>query len=95
MPESGNTRDRKHSQGQRKYSHRCLRQHEEFALVEAISRKACPWQQKQLWSKLEAHNDTYGGRIVVRQLRKHQPILAMRCIHVTILDTRAPAVQIR
>ena len=48
---------------------------QEFALVEAICRQACPGQQKQLRGKLQAHDDTNGGGVVVRQLREHEPIL--------------------
>src|ERR1700722_14618617 len=66
VPESGDALDRKHSQDQRKYTHRRLRKHQEFALVEAIRREACPRQQKQLWGKLQAHDNTNGGGIVVR-----------------------------
>ena len=65
MPESGDAFDRKHSQDQRKYAHRRLRKHQEFALVEAIRREACPRQQKQLRSKLQAHDNTNGGSTAV------------------------------
>ena|ERR1700761_9586796 len=66
MPESDDALNRQHSQDQRKHSHHRLRKHQEFALIEAICCEARPWQQKQLRSKLQAHDDTNSRGIMVR-----------------------------
>ena len=65
VPEPGDAGDRKDAQDERKDAHRRLRQYEEFALIETVRGEACPRQQQQLGSKLQAHDNANGRGIVV------------------------------
>jgi hypothetical protein len=76
VPEADDSCDRENSQDERKHAHGCLGQHQELALIEAVRSRSRPGQEQKLRSKLEAHHDTQRRRIVMGQLRQHEPILS-------------------
>src|ERR1700684_3180811 len=75
LPKTDVARDRKDSQSQRQHPHRRLRDHQELALVEMTRAKSGPRQQKKLRCKLQRHDDSHSGSIMMRELGKDEPVL--------------------
>src|ERR1700733_495787 len=76
LPKMDIARDRKDSQSQRQHTHRRLSDHQELALVEMICSKSGPRQQKKLRCKLQRHDDSHSGGIMMGELRKDEPVLS-------------------
>src|SRR3984957_15139539 len=76
LPKTDVARDGKDSQSQRQQPHRRLGNHQELALVEMICGKSGPGQQKKLRSKLQRHDDSHSGSIMMGELRKDEPVLS-------------------
>ncbi len=75
MPQLDEAGDGEKTEAQRQQTHRRLRRHQQLAPVEMIGRKAAPGQQQEQRAELQRHDDADGGRVVVGQLRQHQPAL--------------------
>ena len=75
VPQLHDPRDGEHAQHQRQHAHRRLRRHQQLALIEVVGRRSRPGQQQHLRPELQRHDDADGRRVVMRQLREHEPVL--------------------
>jgi hypothetical protein len=75
VPELHDAGDGEESERERKDAHRGLCEHQQLALIEVVGREARPRQQHELRAELERHHDPHGRRVVMRQLREHEPVL--------------------
>src|ERR1700683_2538263 len=76
LPKTDVARDGKDSQSQCQHPHRRLGDHQELALVEMICGKSGPGQPKKLRAKLQRHDDSHSGAIMMWELRKDEPVLS-------------------
>ena len=75
MPQLNQPGHGEDAQSQRQYSQTCLRGDQKLLPIEMIGGKAGQGQQEEMRPELERHDNADGGRVMIRELGEHEPVL--------------------